>query len=77
MAGKSFSFVVKYGLYSERYRTRASCSSTSILLREIGGRAIYCARASRVLDETAGLPPGYARLPAKGNLTDMSTLKPL
>ena len=61
MAGNSFSFVLKYGLYSERYGTLASCSWTSILLREAGGRVMYWARASRVLEEEAGI------------FTDMST----
>ena len=53
MAGNSFSFVLKNGLYSERYRTLASClpqpcallpakgSCTSILLRETGGREMH------------------------------------
>jgi hypothetical protein len=30
-----------------------------------------------VRDEAAGLPPGCARLPAKGILTDLLRLKPL
>ena len=43
----------KYGLYSERYRTLAACSSTSIFFSDTGGRAIYCERASRALEEAA------------------------
>jgi hypothetical protein len=73
MAGNSFSFVLKNGLYSERYRTLASCrpqrcallpakgSCTSILLRETGGRVMYWARASRVLEE-AGIFTDMSRL---------------
>ena len=46
-AGNSFESVWKYGLYSERYRTLSACSSTSIFCSDTGGRAMYCARASR------------------------------
>ena len=65
MAGNSRESVWKYGLYSERYSTLPACSSTSIFCSDTGGRAIYCARASRALEEEAGI------------LTVRSTLKPL
>ena len=54
----------KWGL-SDCYRTLPACSSTSIFFSNRGGRAMYCARASRALEEVAGI------------LTERSTLKPL
>ena len=41
------------------------------------GRAIYWARASRVLEEAAGPPAGLRPAAGRGILTDSSTLKPL
>jgi len=59
--------VPKKGLYSERHRTLPEWSSTSIFLSDTGGRAplagvrpavglgMYWARASRALEEVAGI----------------------
>jgi hypothetical protein len=47
--------VRKYGLYSERYKTLAACSSTSTFFSDTGGRAMYCERASRALEEAAAI----------------------